>query len=120
MNIEEFFAILKDGAWHDVHQIADQIEIQTGKLIEFSQFLSEQGIIEYEDKTSRIKLEPEWNRLLPDESEPAEPKTTVATFIIPPETTINAQYTRISNLSKIELEVTLRISNKIQEVAINV
>jgi hypothetical protein len=120
LNIEEFFAILKDGAWHDVYELADHIGIQTNKLIEFSQFLSEQGIIKYEDKTHRIKIEPEWKRLLPIESEPGEPKTTVATFIIPPETTIDAQYTRISNMSKIELEVTLRISNKIQEVAINV
>jgi hypothetical protein len=120
LNIEEFFIILKDGAWHDVAEIADQTEIQTDKLIEFSQFLSEQGIINYEDKTHRIKIEPEWKRLLPIESELAEPKTTVATLIIPPETSINVQSTRISNLSNIELEVTLRVSDKIQEVAINV
>jgi hypothetical protein len=119
LNIEEFFVILKDGAWHDVAELADQTEIQTDKLIEFSQFLSAQGIINYEDKTHRIKIEPEWKRLLPIESELAEPKTTVATLIIPPETSIDVQSTRISNLSNIELEVTLRISDKIQEVAIN-
>jgi hypothetical protein len=120
LNIEELFDILKDSEWHDVYELADQIEIQTAKLIEFSQFLSEQGIIKYEDKTHRVKIEPEWRRLLPIESELAEPKTTVATLIIPPETSIDVQSTRISNLSKIELEVTLRISDKIREVAINV
>jgi hypothetical protein len=120
LNIEEFFTILKDEAWHSIDELADQIEIQTNKLIEFSQFLSEQGIIKYEDKTHRIKIEPEWKSLLPTESELAEPKTTVATLIIPPETTIDVQSTRISNISKIELEVTLRITNKIQEVAINI
>jgi hypothetical protein len=120
LNIEKFFAILKHGAWHDVYELADQMEIQTDKLIEFSQFLSEQGIIKYEDKTHRIKIEPEWKRLLPIESELAEPKTTVATFIIPPETSIDVRSTRISNVSKIELEVALRITNKIQEIAINV
>lgn len=120
MNIEELFDILKDSEWHNVYELADQIEIQTDKLIELAQFLSEQGIIKYEDKTHRIKLEPEWKRLLPIESELAEPKTTVATLVIPPETSIDVQSTRISNLSKIELEVTLRISDKIQEIAINV
>jgi hypothetical protein len=103
-----------------VAELADQTEIQTEKLIEFSQFLSEQGIIMYEDKTHRIKIEPEWRRLLPIETELPEPKTTVATLVIPPETSVDVQSTRISNLSKIELEVTLRISSKIHELAIDV
>jgi hypothetical protein len=120
LNSEKIFDVLKDGAWHDVAEIADEIEIKTDKLVELSQFLSEQGIIKYEDKTHRIKIEPEWKRLLPIESEIAEPKTTVATLIIPPETSVDVQSTRISNLSKIELEVTLRITSKIEEVAINV
>lgn len=120
MSSEKIFAVLKDGAWHDVAELADQTEIQTEKLIEFSQFLTEQGIAKYEDKTHRIKIKPEWKPLLPIESELAEPKTSVVTFIMAPETSVNVQSTRISNLSKIELEVTLRISNKIQEVAIDV
>jgi hypothetical protein len=117
---EKIFVVLKDGEWHDVAELADQTEIQTDKLIEFSQFLHEQGIVTYEDKTHRIKMEPEWRRLLPIEAELAEPKTTVATLIIPPETSVDVQNTHISNLSKIELEVTLRINSKIQEVAIDV
>jgi len=119
LNIEKFFAIIKDGAWHDLAELANQMEIQPDKLTEFSQFLSEQGIIKYENKTHTIKIEPEWKRLLPTESELAEPKTTVATFIIPPETTIDVQSTRVSNLSRIQLEVTLRISDKIEELSIN-
>ena len=119
MNTEELFAILEDGAWHDIAELSKQIEIQTDKLIQFCKFLSEQGIIKYENKTHRIKIEPEWKRLLPIESELAEPKTTIATLIIPPETSIKVQSTRISNLSKIELEVSLQISDKIREVAIN-
>jgi hypothetical protein len=68
LNIEELFDIIKDGEWHDVTELADQIEIQIDKLIEFSKFLSEQGIIKYEDKTHRIKIEPEWKGILPIES----------------------------------------------------
>lgn len=71
MTTEEFFAILKDGAWHNVNQIADQLEIQTGKLIELSQFLSEKGIVKYEAETRRIKIEPEWKSLLPIEGKPS-------------------------------------------------
>ena len=48
----------------------------------------------------------------------SEPKITVATVIIPPETTLDIQSTLIHNATKIELELTLRINGKIQEVVI--
>ena len=70
MTIEKFFAILKDGEWHDLTDLSDQIQVQTDKLTEFLQFLSKQGIITYENKAHRIKIEPEWQNLLPDETEP--------------------------------------------------
>lgn len=66
MNLE-FFSILKDGAWHDIYEIADQIQISTDKLIELSKFLLEKGIVKYEAETRRIKIEPEWRSLLPIE-----------------------------------------------------
>jgi len=120
LNVENFFAILKDGKWHNIPEIAKQLEIPEDKLTEFLQYLSKQGIIDYEDKPHRIKITPEWKELIPEEKDtPAEPKNTVTTVIIPPETTINVQSTLIQNATKIELEVTLRINSKIQEVIIN-
>jgi hypothetical protein len=70
LTIEKFFKILKDGEWHDLTDLAVQIEVQTNKLTELSQFLSKQGIILYEEKAQRIKIKPEWQNLLPDEIEP--------------------------------------------------
>jgi DNA-binding IclR family transcriptional regulator len=69
LNIEELFDILKDGAWHDISEIADQINIPAHKLIDLSKFLLEKGIVKYEDETRRIKIEPEWRNLLPINSE---------------------------------------------------
>ena len=120
MDIESFFAILKDGEWHSIPETAKQIETPVDRLTKFVQFLSEQGIIQHEEKTQKIKIAAEWKDLIPEEKEPViEPKVTVATVIIPPETTVNVQSTLIHNATKIELEVTLRINGKIQEVAIN-
>jgi hypothetical protein len=70
LTFEKLFAILKDGEWHNLNDLSNQIQVQTDKLTEFSQFLSKQGIITYEDKTHRIKIEPEWQNLLPLEIEP--------------------------------------------------
>jgi hypothetical protein len=70
LTIEKFFTILKDGEWHHLTDLSDQIQVQTDMLIEFLQFLSKHGIITYEDKAQRIKIEPEWQNLLTDETEP--------------------------------------------------
>jgi hypothetical protein len=120
LSIDKFFTIIKDGAWHSIDELSDQLGIQTSKLVELSNLLSKHGLLKYEEKTNRIKIESIWKLILPEEEEPTEPKTTVATFIIPPETSIDVQSTRISNISNVELEVNLRINQKIKEIAIKV
>ena len=120
MNIDKFFTAIKDGGWHSIDALSDELGLETGKLIEFSKFLSEKGLLKYEDKTHKIRIELIWKLLLPEQAETAEPRTTVATFIIPPETSIDVQSTNISNLSNVELEVSLRFDSKIKEVAIKI
>jgi len=120
LSVEGFFTIIKDGAWHSIDELSDKLGIQTSKLIELVKLLSEHGLLKYEDKAQRIRIEPVWKLLLPEQDEPAEPKTTVATFIIPPETSIDVQSTHISNISNVEVEVSLRIDSKIKEVAIKI
>ena len=117
MSIEQFFTVIKNGAWQSIDDLSDQLGLPSSKLTELSKLLSEHGIIKYEEKTRRIKIQPLWKLLLPEE-EPTEPKTIVATFIIPPQTSIDVQSTHISNIGNIELEVSLRINDKIKEIAI--
>jgi len=118
LNIEKFFSAIKDGEWHSIDELSAQLGLPSSKLAEFSRFLIERGLVKHEEKTRKIKIEPFWKLLLPEQDEPTETKTTVASFIIPPENSINVQSTLISNMSNIELEVDLRIDNRIKEVAI--
>ena len=117
LSVEEFFTAIRDGAWHSVDDLSDQLGLQASKLNELTKLLSEHGLVKYEEKTHRIKIKPIWKLLLPEE-EPTNPKTTVATLIIPPQTSIDVQSVHISNISSIELEVGLRINGRIKEVAI--
>lgn len=119
MIIEKFFASLKDGAWHSIDELSDDLGLPTSRLVEFAKFLSKRGFVKSADENRRIRLEPIWKLLLP-EVELHEKKTTVATFIIPPENSIDVQSTHISNLSNIELEVNIRINDKIKELAIKI
>ena len=75
MTIEKLFAIIKDGRWHKINELSDKTKIKTDKLNEFFQFLSKQCVIKYEEKTQSIKIEPEWQNLLPAETEPPNKKT---------------------------------------------
>lgn len=117
MSIDQFFAAIREGTWQNIDQLADQLGIQSSKLAKFSKFLAEHGLLEYEEENHSIKIEPIWKLLLPNFQSP-EPKTTVATLVIPPQTSIDVQATHLSNLSNIELEVSLRIHRTITEVAI--
>ena len=119
LSINGFFTAIKDSAWHNIDELSDQLAISTTKLVELSKFLSNRGIINYDENNRKIKIKSLWSLLLPEE-EPDIPKTIIANFMIPPQTSINIQSTRISNMSKVNVEVTLRIDNKIREVAIAV
>jgi len=120
LSVDTFFATIKNGAWHSIDDLSVQLAISTVKLEELSRFLSNRGLIKYEEETRRIMIQPTWTLLLPAEEQPKEAKTIVANFVIPPHASIDIQSTHISNMSNVEVEVTLRLDNKIREVAIAV
>ena len=119
LSIDRFFAAIKKGGWQSIDELSDQLGISTSKLEELSKFLSERGLITYQEKNRRIKIQPLWRLLLPEE-QPNDPKAIVTTFMIPPQASIDVQSTHISNISNVELAVSVRIDNKIKEVIIAV
>ncbi len=68
LSSDEFFATLRDGAWHSINDLATHLGIPVDKLAECVKTLSDQGIITYQEDTQRIKIKPEWKRFLPDEN----------------------------------------------------
>jgi hypothetical protein len=119
LSAQKIFGILKDETWHSIAELSEQTNIETSKLIEYSQFLNGNGVAKYDEQNKKIKIETEWTHLIPDENALSEPRTTMANLIIPSKTSVVVQSTRISNLTQIELEVLLRINNRIKEIAIN-
>ncbi len=120
MTLENYFAILKDGSWHNMDELSNKLDLPQDKLVELSRFLSEHGLAKYDEKENRIRLEPRWKLLLPEEEKPTEPKTSLATIIIPPDSSVEVQSTQIRNLSGVELEINLRVNGKIKELAIKI
>ncbi|MDH5438713.1 MAG: hypothetical protein OEX76_07420 [Candidatus Bathyarchaeota archaeon] len=121
MSIEKFFTTIKDGSWHSIDDLSDQLELPPNKLTELSKFLSDHDLLQYDDKIQRIRIRLIWKLLLTTNEEPNEPKTTVATLVIPPQNSIKVQSIQFNNISDVEVEVSLRISSeKISEVAIKI
>ena len=120
LSLDKFFTVIRNGAWHSLNELSDQLGIPEEKISEFSKVLVEHGLLKQDEKTDKIRIDPVWKLLLPEEDKLPEPKTTLATFIIPPESSIDIQSTHISNVSNVEIEVSLRIDSKIKEVAISV
>ncbi len=77
MGIEKFFTVIKDGAWHSIDELSTQLDLPSSKLMEFSDFLSSQGLLKYENETRKIKIDPNWKLLLPIVATSAEPKSNV-------------------------------------------
>ena len=117
MSLEGYFSVISDGMWHSLEHLSKQLRLQMGKIEKLSALLSKHDIISYEEKTHRIRLRPLGKLLLPEE-ESRELKNTVATIIIPSQSTVNVQSTFISNLSDLDLELTLRFTDKIKDVII--
>jgi len=64
---EEFFEIIRDGAWHNLNDLAVLLKLPIEKLLIFSDSLSKQGIISYQKKTPKIKIRSEWKAIFYDE-----------------------------------------------------
>jgi len=72
---EKLFNTIKDGSWHHLNELADQIGTSIDRLVDCTRILSDQGIVTYEENTQRIKIKPEWKTRLPEENPITTTKT---------------------------------------------
>ena len=64
---EKFFDIIKDGEWHKLNEIADELDVPLEKVIKLSRYASQQHILEYQEVTQEIRIKAEWKQRLPEE-----------------------------------------------------
>jgi len=120
LSIDTFFTAIKDGTWHNINELSNQLATSTTKLSELSNFLADYGLIKYEKNNQTIKIQRLWKLTLPKEEETKKTSPNIANLIISPHSSINVQSTKISNLSNIEIEVIIRVDDQIREIAIDV
>ena len=118
-SLDTFFNTIKDGTWHNIEDLSTSLDLSKNRLTELCKYLADRGLIKFDEETQKIKIQSIWGLILPKEIEEKKPeKSTLANFIIPPNGNIEIQQTKICNLSNIEIELTVRLEDKITEIAI--
>ena len=119
--IDHFLNLIEDGAWHNLKELSKQSCIPKQKLKTLSKLLSETNIIEYNTEKNHVRIKQEWKQMLKSTlREQNCEKAAVGTIMLPPKKGINVQGIHVTNLTEKELEISMRINKKLEELAIGI
>jgi hypothetical protein len=117
--LDHFLNLIEDGAWHDLEELSKRSKIPKQKLATLSKLLSETNIVEYETKGNHVRIKPEWQRMFKNiYEEQVLEKAAVGTIVLPPKKSLIIQGVYVTNLTEKELEISMRVNDKIEEFAI--
>jgi hypothetical protein len=99
----------------DIKQLAKKLEIPIGNLKEILMDLAKYKLVEYDEKTGKIKL-PDWLTKIDKEIEKLKPAT--GAIILPRYQEIKIQDITIGNFTKNDLDLKVRLKARLKEIAI--
>jgi len=114
-----FFSLIKDGSWHSTEELSKAMNVPMDHLTQILKLLTEHHVIEYKQDTKQIKLNPKYKILFDENQENEEEKKATGTLIIPPNSSINIQCTKITNLTDNPVELDIKTDKKVREITIN-
>ena len=114
-----FFSLIKDGSWHSTEELSKAMNVPMDRLTQILKLLTEHHVIEYKQDTKQIKLNPKYKILFDENQENEEEKKATGTLIIPPNSSINIQCTKITNLTDNPVELDIKTDKKVREITIN-
>jgi len=121
-NLDNFFNLIDDGAWHSLKELSKHSNIPKQKLEALFKMLSETNIVEYETHGEQIRIKREWQKILkrPSEEQKYGGKAAVGTVLLPPKKNIKIQGIQLTNLTEKEIEISMRINKNLEELAIDI
>ena len=111
----DILSLIEEQKTVDVKQLAKKLEISLGNLKEILIDLAQYKLIEYNEKTGKIKL-PNWLTNIDKEIEELKPAT--GAIILPRYQEIKIQDIAIGNFTKADLELKLRLKARFKEIVI--
>jgi len=111
--------LIEDGAWYSLKELSKQTNTPQSKLEDLSKLLSDSRIIEYNNKKNQVRLKKEWRNLLQNIFEKLKyEKATMGTIVLPPKKSVCIQGIQVTNLTDKELELSMRVNKKLEELAL--
>lgn len=117
---ERFFLyVIDDGGWHNLSEIAEELEWPMDRAVECAQYLAEGQLIHYDEKKKEVRLQ-EWVRKYPRGEWVKPGKKSTGTVIISKGGTVTLQETVVCNNLDFPIEVGfLVVDEKLKEFLIS-
>jgi hypothetical protein len=116
-SLDDLFDFIKNGERHGIRELSEKLRIPQDKMVDMSKFLSQKGLIEFNERDRWVRIQPKWRSILFEE-EIEEAKPAIGTLIIPPRQTITIQKVQISNESDVAVELGISVEREILKLAI--
>lgn len=111
----DILSLIEEQKTVNIKQLAKKLEIPSSNLKEILLNLAKNKLIEYNEKTGKIKL-PNWLTEIDKEIEELKPAT--GAIILPRYQEIRIQDITIGNLTKNDLELNVRLRARLKEITI--
>lgn len=120
LKLDQLLNLIQDRTWHNLNELSKNSKIPKQKLETLSKLLSETNIIEYDTQKNHVRIKQEWQQILKNTLKQDCEKATIGTIVLPPKNGVNVQGIHVTNLTEKELELSLRINKKLEELAIGI
>jgi len=111
----DILSIIEEQRIYDIKQLAKELELSLKQMEEILKDLSKHNLIEYNPKSGKVRL-PSWLAHINEEIESIKPTT--GEVILPKNQEIKIQDVIIGNFTKNDLELKIRLKDKLKEIAI--
>jgi len=111
----DILAAIEEEKTCNIKQLAKKLKIQVKQLEKILKDLNKHSLIEYNQKTGKIKPS-SWLTNLNKENKNLKPAT--GTIILPKNQEIKLQDITIANFTDTDLELNIRLGSKLKEIAI--
>jgi hypothetical protein len=109
--------LLKDETWHSTKEIAEKRNLTIEQITRTARTLAQQNLIQYNEKTGWLKINPEYKVLLTEEEKPPH-KPAIGSIILPAKETITIQDIVVTNITDTNLELLIKTCKKQTKLAI--
>lgn len=118
------FAILEDGAWHSLNEIAEELGVPIEKLAHYCENISKHQVIEYDVCSGKVRIGHKLMSMIMklrahEEAEAEWERIGAGTAIIPPQKNFQIHGVTVQNMTEQDLKIEFTFNTKLKEIVIS-